>query len=165
MEEKVPYWRTTKLEIVEWKWLNKIRSAYKAGHFFDLSIDEYKRLLCEAGIKAEDVGPSGYHLARWNDEGGYTPGNCRFIWYLDNIRSRKHRGKKKRHSGHKKNLSPKEIRYRLRLIDESGIDVTKFGYVGRVADLLEIPYGSVRPFMEKHYKGNFYKREGSKVNV
>lgn len=63
------------------KYKNTKARAKKRGIAFHLSIVEYSQLLQEAGITAEDVGQgaSDYCLGRYNDEGDYKIGNCRFI--------------------------------------------------------------------------------------
>ncbi len=77
----------------------KLYLKYKAkiynGKYQDnpclLSFHEYCELVKEAGLKSSDLGYSGnkYDLARYNDEGPYEVGNCRFITHLENIRERK----------------------------------------------------------------------------
>ena len=54
-----------------------------------LTFDEYCQLLIQAGLKSSDLGVKGYHLARFNDEGHYTLGNCRFLHYRTNLNERK----------------------------------------------------------------------------
>ena len=59
------------------------------GSRFKLSPPELLRLLDEAGITIDQVGRSGYHLARYGDTGDYVIGNCRFIPVAENIAERK----------------------------------------------------------------------------
>lgn len=52
---------------------------------FTLTLKQYSGLLKYAGITANDIGRSKYHLSRKNDTGGYTYGNCKFKPYLENL--------------------------------------------------------------------------------
>ena len=54
---------------------------------FELSFDEYCLLVKEAGLKSSQLGfkGEGYVLARYNDQGPYKYGNCRFITHAENI--------------------------------------------------------------------------------
>ncbi len=54
-------------------------------------------------------------------------------------------------------LSSDEVEKRLKLI--SDIDLNKFGWVGKVAKRLNISHTQVRRFIEKHYKGSYYRRK------
>ena len=53
---------------------------------FLLTEDDVQCLLDEAGITIRDIGRSNhqYALARYNDEGHYEVGNCRFITVFEN---------------------------------------------------------------------------------
>ena len=53
---------------------------------FDLKAADIRHLLSEAGITIWDIGsgPQDYCLARDNDLGSYTIGNCRFITNREN---------------------------------------------------------------------------------
>jgi len=53
-----------------------------------LSFEEYKQLMEEAGICADDIGNKRgkYALARNNDLGHYEMGNCRFITTYENAK-------------------------------------------------------------------------------
>lgn len=57
---------------------------------FDLSFEQYCLLLKDAGVKSSQIGihPDCYVLARINDDGGYTWGNCRFITQAENLSER-----------------------------------------------------------------------------
>lgn len=72
-----------------WKWLGVCSRAKRQGIEFKLTLDDYIKLMSEAGITYDQVGPAGYHLARYNDTGPYAMGNCRFIWYLQNLQEKK----------------------------------------------------------------------------
>lgn len=56
-----------------------------------LSYHDYCVLVQEARIKSSDIGYKGncYDLARYNDEGPYAIGNCRFITHSENLKERK----------------------------------------------------------------------------
>lgn len=73
------------------KWRNKMINASKEGIPFDLTFEQFFILKENAGLKTEDLGFSGkgYVLARYNDEGGYTFGNCRFITQSENAKEKK----------------------------------------------------------------------------
>ena len=60
-------------------------NAKRVGIPFDLTQADYQQLLNEAGITYEDVGKGKYNLSRYNDKGGYTMGNCRFLWCKENL--------------------------------------------------------------------------------
>lgn len=77
------------------KFSNKKFNAAKEGIPFELSFDDYVKLLNEAGITYLDVGNKGYHLARYNDMGPYSIGNCRFIFYKENMKEKKYSEKAK----------------------------------------------------------------------
>lgn len=68
------------------KWKNKRVNAANEGIEFNLRFDEYLELVAEAGLKSSQLGftGEGYVLARYNDKGGYTKGNCRFITQKEN---------------------------------------------------------------------------------
>jgi len=67
----------------------KSNDRYHEKRGFDLTFEEYCQLVKEAGIKSSQLGIHGYVLARYNDEGRYAVGNCRFITQLDNLKERK----------------------------------------------------------------------------
>lgn len=73
------------------KYLNKGINAKKENIDFDLSFEEYKTLMVQGGYKSSDLGFTGKNivLARYEDKGGYTIDNCRFITHLENIKERK----------------------------------------------------------------------------
>ena len=70
---------------------NKKYSAKKNGLGCKLSFYEYCLLVKEAGLKSSDLGYAGhdYVLARYNDEGDYEYGKCRFITRRENLLERK----------------------------------------------------------------------------
>ena len=70
---------------------NKKTSAKKNGLECKLSFYEYCLLVKEAGLKSSDLGYAGndYVLARYNDEGDYEYGKCRFITRKENLSERK----------------------------------------------------------------------------
>jgi len=68
-------------------WQNKKWSGREPFH---LTLSDVYVLLYMAGITINDVGRSGYHLARFGDSGPYERGNCRFIPVAENIAERKH---------------------------------------------------------------------------
>lgn len=71
------------------RFYNKRVNAKKEGIGFNLSLDEFVKLVVDANIKSSDLGIKGYHLARFNDSGAYEVGNCRFIHYTENLAERK----------------------------------------------------------------------------
>lgn len=71
------------------KFNNKKHHAIALGIGFELSFDEYVQLLVEANITEQDIHQTKYNLARYNDEGPYKYGNCRFILQAENIAERK----------------------------------------------------------------------------
>ncbi len=58
--------------------------------------------------------------------------------------------------GGRNKLTKKEIDNRLDTI--SNIDLTKFGWVKKVSDILNISHAQVKRFIDKHYIGNIYRR-------
>lgn len=58
-------------------------------------------------------------------------------------------------------LTPEEVEERLKKIEK--IDLTKFGWVRKVSEILGISHTHARRFMDKHYQGKTYKR--GKVNT
>ena len=79
---------TTEDDAVLYKyWKYKKNNNLKGEVKFLLSPLELLRLLKDAGISIHEVGngKSKYNLARYNDEGNYEIGNCRFIPQIDNI--------------------------------------------------------------------------------
>lgn len=73
------------------RWANKRVNANAEGIPFDLSYAEYVQLVADAGLKSSQLGftGDGYVLARYNDSGGYSINNCRFITQKENISERK----------------------------------------------------------------------------
>ena len=168
------------------KYSNKRVNAKKERIEFKLTYDQFKLLLEEAGITHEDIGNNGYHLARYNDEGAYEIGNCRFIFYKENIAEKKISEKSRRASrknalkslakmtkedrsrygkiggkiggGHNK-FSTEEIQERIKKIDESEINLQKYGWVSKVGKLLNITHTQVRRFMKQHYNKPYFERK------
>jgi hypothetical protein len=168
------------------KYSNKRVNAEKEGIGFHLTFDEFKFLLNEAGITADDLGNTGYHLARYDDQGDYEIDNCRFIYYLENVREKKISDKSREASkrnmmnihasrtredyirigklggavtGGQNKLKEDEINKRIQLINESGIDLMKYGWVKKVSELLGVTHTQVRRFMKKHYTGEYFVRK------
>ena len=81
------------------KYRHKQANAGKEGIPFQLSYEEYVILANKAGIKPEDIGIKGYHLSRYNDSGPYSTNNCRFIYYLKNLKEKKASDKSRSASG------------------------------------------------------------------
>lgn len=71
------------------KFWNKRVNARKENIPFELTLDDFVGLMEIANITIEDLHIKGYHLSRYNDSGGYSPENCRFIYYLDNYAEKK----------------------------------------------------------------------------
>ena len=71
------------------KYINKRVNAKKENIDFNLSLEDFIRLLDEANISYNDIGNRGYHLARKNDIGPYKIGNCNFITYKENLAQKK----------------------------------------------------------------------------
>jgi hypothetical protein len=168
------------------KYSNKRVNAEKENIPFRLTYKEYKTLLNEAEITYKDIGNKGYHLARYNDEGAYEVENCRFIHYLENIKEKKVSEKSRKASrkqalkllskltsedrtrigrlggkvggGHNK-LTEQEIKNRIYQIEESHIDLQKYGWVSKVGKLLNISHTQVRRFMKEHYKKPYFIRQ------
>lgn len=68
------------------KWQTKKDSAKRRGITFNLSLDDYKLLMSQAGVTLEMIGnkKGQYVIGRYNDEGNYSIGNCRFITTTEN---------------------------------------------------------------------------------
>ncbi len=87
-------------EALRWKKYNlkrRCNSQHESQHKYDrqgnrvlvkLTFDEYKQLMEEAGITADDIGNKRgkYALARHNDLGHYEMGNCRFVTTYENAK-------------------------------------------------------------------------------
>lgn len=74
------------------RYLNKKINAAKEGIPCLLSFEEFCSLVSEAGLVSSMLGFSGgqkYVLARYNDQGAYEYGNCRFVTQLENAKERK----------------------------------------------------------------------------
>src|SRR4051812_37096257 len=71
------------------RYVNKRVNAAKEGIDFLLTFEQFCDLLREAGIKSSDCGIKKYHLSRFEDQGNYEVGNCRFIFYLKNYFEKK----------------------------------------------------------------------------
>jgi hypothetical protein len=85
------------------RWINKKYNAKKEGLSCELTYDEYCQKVRDANLKSSDLGFTGnnYVLARYNDEGDYTPGNCRFITQAENAREKKNSEKNRKASSEK----------------------------------------------------------------
>jgi hypothetical protein len=94
------------------KYKNKEKDAKARNLIFNLTLEEYEQLIIESNIKLEDIKINGYHLARYNDSGGYEIGNCRFVTYKENLQERK----KKEHGTFfgKKHTAETKIKMSLR---------------------------------------------------
>lgn len=68
---------------------HKRYNAEKAGLRFLLTRAQVESLLDQAGITVHQWTNGCYNLARYEDQGDYAPGNCRFITHLENARERK----------------------------------------------------------------------------
>lgn len=70
-----------------------LKKASAQGNHIDclLSYHDYCMLVKEANLRSSDIGyhGKGYDLARYNDEGPYKLGNCRFITHKENTKERK----------------------------------------------------------------------------
>jgi len=172
------------------KYCQKRCNAGKEKIPFLLSFEEYCQLLDETGITADDIGIAKYHLARYNDEGSYEYGNCRFIHYLENVKEKKisfasiEASKKNvlkateaprrqipieiRQEiakkvgliyGGQNALSKEEVQRRLLKIESSGIDLTSYGWVIKVAKLFGFSHTQARRFVNSHYMGLVYSRK------
>lgn len=93
------------------KYVNKKTNAIKENLICELSFYEYCLLIKKAGLKSSDIGFSGnnYVLARYNDSGNYTYGNCRFITNKENIAERK--TSEKQIEASKKNIKVAQQKY------------------------------------------------------
>lgn len=146
--------------------MKKINAA-KEGLNFLLCEAEIVALLQAAGITVEDWAFMGYHLSRYNDEGHYTIGNCRFIPYRVNYAEKKISEKSRQTSrekmerinrnltfearsrngklgikGGENKLTNSELKRRFDLIQH--LDFDKKGFYGRASEILGISYSHVR---------------------
>lgn len=80
------------------------------------------------------------------------------VWETVSIEKRKEIGKTMgdKYGGQNK-LTDIEIMSRLQ--DIKDIDLTKYGWVKKVSEKLNLTHTQVRRFIEKHYKGQVYKRK------
>lgn len=90
--EKLPYWLREVDDDgkVRSKYSNKKVNAKAEGLICELSLEQFCQLMKEANIKSSQLGFTGdnYVLARYNDAGNYTYGNCRFIKQCDNAKEK-----------------------------------------------------------------------------
>lgn len=88
----------------------------------------------------------------WNDkEKRYK------VWKSVSIEKRQEIGKKLGDNfGGINKLSDFEIKERLEKIKD--INLMKYGWVKKVSDRLEITHAQVKRFIDKHYKGEYYRR-------
>lgn len=72
------------------RYANKRINAKREGIKFELTFEEFCLICDECNLKSSNLGFSGdgFVLARYNDEGGYSYGNCRFITQLENVHER-----------------------------------------------------------------------------
>lgn len=71
------------------KFWNKRVNAEKEGIPFKLTMEEFLLMVETAGLTEDDLHIKGFHLSRFNDEGAYEVGNCRFVHYLVNYSEKK----------------------------------------------------------------------------
>lgn len=81
------------------KYSNKKIDARKERCVCYLSFEQYCLLMERAGIVSSQIGPSGYHLARYGDVGDYTINSCRFVPAAVNLREKKVSGRQRAASG------------------------------------------------------------------
>jgi hypothetical protein len=69
------------------KWRTKLRTSELRGLSVNITYDQYKDLMVDAGIQPNQIGTGehDYCLARYKDLGHYTLGNCRFITNHENM--------------------------------------------------------------------------------
>jgi hypothetical protein len=67
------------------------RKLYARQPLSTITFDEYINMIQDAGLRPSMIGlrRGQYHLARFNDSGAYSPGNCRFIPQEQNQHERK----------------------------------------------------------------------------
>lgn len=72
--------------ITKKKWRNHCNNCFNKG-VRHLTLDEYAQKLEEAGITAAKVGLTrgSWQLARYTDQGDYTPTSCRFLTKEENF--------------------------------------------------------------------------------
>lgn len=77
-------------KILKNKFYCKRANARKEGIDFSLSLDQFRYLVEQANLLPSQLGYSGdmYVLARYNDDGAYELGNCRFITQKENMAER-----------------------------------------------------------------------------
>lgn len=94
------------------KYINKKVNAKAEGLICELTLEQFCNLMKQANIKSSQLGFTGdnYVLARYNDLGNYTYGNCRFIKQSENAKERKTSEKSRKASS--KNI--KEVNYKLK---------------------------------------------------
>lgn len=79
------------------RFINKRVNSSKEGIDFELTFEEYCKLVKKAGLVSSQLGFTGenYVLARYKDKGSYRIGNCRFITHQENMREQKKTKKQK----------------------------------------------------------------------
>lgn len=68
-------------------WSSCYRHPYEQS---TITFKEYLDLLRSTGITPDDVSITGYHLSRYNDDGCYHKGTCRFLQAKDNLKEQVH---------------------------------------------------------------------------
>ena len=91
--EKLPQWLREVDDDgkVRNRYSNKKVNAKAEGLICELSLEQFCKLIKQADIKSSQLGftGDGYVLARYNDSGNYTYGNCRFIKQSENAKEKK----------------------------------------------------------------------------
>lgn len=85
----IPVTQTKVMKGLSTKIALKRFNAEKEGIEFVLTKEQILSLLATAGITPKDWNLRGYHLSRYNDQGNYEIGNCRFILASQNYREKK----------------------------------------------------------------------------
>ena len=60
-------------------------------------------------------------------------------------------------------LSEEEIKRRLELIEASGVDLTQWGWVQKIGEILELSHHGTRWFVDKYYPNEVFKRKSPAV--
>lgn len=107
------------------RYINKKYAAKYVNIEFDLTFNEYCELVSNAGLKSSNLGYNGdnYVLARYNDTGGYSKNNCRFITQKENMKERKISENIKRESS--KNIHKAIEKYKSMSFEEKSEAIKK----------------------------------------
>lgn len=154
---------------------NQMRKAKARGIDWEFTFETWLKWWQDSG-KLELRGNTKqkpYKMCRIGDEGPYSPSNTYCGTNSDNVKDAVATGKHYvpvlsaetrarvsslggKASKGALSLAKDEVARRLDLI--KSVDLTKWGWVGKVSKLLNLSHTQTRKFIDKYYTGDVYKR-------